>query len=391
MSLKLINKYTKGIYNLFVKLRKNFANNKAKKYIKSIIEYYDAQGGFGYDQYSLNIKRYHPMAEGKYLLALGKLSKASLHSIIDTDELIINSLARLNKYNISLQKEYKCWGLGFSYKAIEEKEPTIVTTAIITNSLIELYLQGKISKEDDLLQGALKWLDDFAYGITCNDNNEKIFIPYYSFSANEIVLNSISLWALVLYKSQIHNILISKHDVKSVARWIASKYITGIGWMDFEAGSKRIDLLHQCYILTSLREILGNEFEEDNCIDAINIFSSFGKFIDKFDAFDKKSAVLTFIKSKHVYLNKIGSYDIVKYAAEARAWSYGELLSFISIEMKRSKQYSRYWQVLANRILEILLKYIPKWISNNRPRDLMHILNGLVSYYVNIGDKNDEC
>lgn len=345
---------------------------KIKLKIFEMLEQYEGLEGKSGDYYYKEII-FHPMACGKYLSILNILYENNLISyafykvrIKKIEKLLVESAIKDGK------KEELKWGLNFSYKTTSAEEPFVITSSIICLGIYENL--RVINKE--MLDLSKSWLENLKEKKIIEQNNNKIIVPKYSPNTEGYATNMIAYWSNLLYK------VTGKVRYKEVLEYVNHLYEPLVGWQ-YEDNNKRVDLLHNFYILNSLFDYLKTEEIEKKTYEIINNYLYMGKIYDKYD-------VITYQEKKQ-FENKLKKYIIKKikddryilvFENEARDWSLGETLVLTSKLMVIGKE-KKYWRKISNIIVEeIFLRYERK--VDYFFRDEMHILHGLVNYLINL-------
>lgn len=272
--------------------------------------------------------RFHPMAEGKYLLALAALKRADCIGQIRHEQWLAAGISRLGLHAIRGFGQGVGFGLNFSYKQAPANEPYLITSAIVLHGLLEnLTLVEDKNRFAELAKTSVQWLQEVPR-ISAPDREDfklPVFSPHNSF----IVYNAVAYWAGALHQASNMDLLSGYLPCQAFADWLWEKFVPGQGW-PYGPESSRFDLLHQCYILNSLL-VLGQAIDmEWQTMQALSQFFVPGYLIDKFDLLAPEEAVAIAANSKGVCARIHPGQAQILHNEPARVWSRGEMLTVMA-------------------------------------------------------------
>lgn len=354
------------------------------------IEMYKFAQGKSSDFYYEEVA-YHPMAEGKYLSCIASMRRSELISTSKHNKLLSDSVKRLTQCLRSLKSDKTLWGLNFKYKHLDRNEYYLITNSIILLGFLSNYVFNDSQKIIGNIQAKLasELLKFEKHEI--KHESQRFYVPAYchfSNNLNDVVYNSIAMWAksLYLYQSMVGK-NVSK-DFNPIANWIISKSHKNYGFPYSESNS-RIDLLHNAYIIYSLLTLSNINSVESIAIKAFSPFMYWDKVIDVIDIKNinnTKTANYNFQSMRYLLDSDSGNlfYFMDK---PARNWSLGEslLATTILASLKNVKQ-TKYWNSMCYYLAKICLERLANInlnLNDNKQvffRDSLHLTHGLLLY-----------
>lgn len=356
-------------------------SNKIKTSIINIINDFDRNNGIGLDHY-YDEPCYHPMAEGKYLSTIALLHKEKIISASDYNSRLKRSVERLETNNFSNNSNHACWGLGFSYKETNKTEPFLITTSIIAKGLLD----NNNDVTHKLLKNTVEWLESYPWRKEIKFKDRLLRLPTFSPNTKILVTNTIAYWTNVLHQASLLNYSSQDSGVKHITQWILNLFVNPIGW-PYTPFNKRVDLLHQCYIINALLDIVTPAEMEGKALKIYNMFYNITHMQDKYDISDKETALKLSTKANRCSIYPTETCWIIKYDSEARLWSYGELLVTLS-RMANDGKNKSYWFYMAKKIGKIVIDKYPlvdyqmETEYKSRVRDTTHLIHGLCNLLI---------
>lgn len=332
------------------------------------LEAYWAHPAHGADAYCSETL-YHPMAEAKYLMVLQILYETNLLSGSRFELLVSQACERLAESAIpQTPGDGSLWGLGFVFREQATNEPYLITSALVTHAL-ELCLKSQAQCDtstpllDSALQGLASWFSTYTIPI-----GGALDFPVYSPGIREPVLNSATYAASILLAFD------KQHKASAVLDWVVNSRVNDVGWL-YAPNNFVIDLLHQCYILNSLRNYLAPNSIERFSAETLSLFLSMDNVSDsvKLVSSDQASPNDPFIK-------RVGNHKIQAPSKKARLWSLGEAL-VLCTWLTTNGQNQKAWRKLSLHFGELVVRDLNDNSRNegNYPRHIMHALHGLAS------------
>lgn len=351
------------------------------------IEMYKFTQGNSSDFYHEEVV-YHPMAEGKYLSCIASMRRSQLISTSQHNKLLSDSVKRLTQCLQSSKSDKTLWGLNFKYKHLDRNEYYVITNSIILLGLLSNYVftdsQEIISNIQAKLASELLNFDNHEI----KHESQKFYVPAFSNNLNNIVYNSIAMWAKSLYLYQFIADKDTSKDFHPIGNWIISKSHKNYGFPYSESNS-RIDLLHNAYIIYSLLTLSSINSVESIAIKALSPFMYWDKVIDVIDLKNinnAKTANYNFQSMRYVLDSDSGNlfYFMDK---PARNWSLGESL-LVSTLLASSKNVKNpeYWNSMCYYLAKICLERLANINLNLNDskqvffRDSLHLTHGLLLY-----------
>ncbi|MDT9235077.1 tetratricopeptide repeat protein [Limnospira sp. PMC 917.15] len=351
------------------------------------IEMYKLTQGNSSDFYHEEVV-YHPMAEGKYLSCIASMRRSQLISTSQHNKLLADSVKRLTQCLQSSKSDKTLWGLNFKYKHLDQNEYYVITNSIILLGLLSNYVftDSQVIISNIQAKLALELLNFDQHEI--KHESQKFYVPAYCNNLNDIVYNSIAMWAKSLYLYQfIADKDISK-DFHPIGNWIISKSHKNYGFPYSESNS-RIDLLHNAYIIYSLLTLSSINSVESIAIKALSPFMYWDKLIDVIDIKNINSAKTTNYNFKSMrYVLDSDSGNLFYFMDKpARNWSLGEslLVSTLLASSKNAKK-PEYWNSMCYYLANICLERLANINLNLNDskqvffRDSLHLTHGLLLY-----------
>ncbi len=355
-----------------------YSANHFNSIIKNSLLDYESNHGVGVDAY-FNEKQYHPMADGKYLQTLAVLKSTQLISMSHFQQRSFDACARIAK-NVLKSSEGITWGLGFSWRNLSDKEPYLITSAIVSRGLLDCHYQGLASELlGNILRLAGAGLRTWVRELSIPVNDEHIALPAYSPNIREPIYNA-AVYALGTLKliDASEGVLPSSTDRLDVMEWIRLRRIAGLGW-PYSPYSPLVDLLHQCYILNSLADVFGTQSVEKECAEMLGQFAGPCCFADAIRLVMNKDE----LSNNHniPWLRSLGDFQLEILPKPARLWSLGELLVLLS-RLGMEGVHSEAWVRQARQVAEMIISRLSAEddVEALYPRHVMHAVHGLASY-----------
>jgi tetratricopeptide (TPR) repeat protein len=353
------------------------------------IEMYEFTQGNSSDFYHEEVV-YHPMAEGKYLSCIASMRRSQLISTSQHNKLLADSVKRLTQcLKSSKSKSDKTlWGLNFKYKHLDENEYYVITNSIILLGLLSNYVFTDSQEIISNIQAKLasELLNFEKHEI--KHESHKFYVPTFSKNLNDIVYNSIAMWAKSLYLYQSIADQNANKDFHPIANWIISKSHKNYGFPYSESNS-RIDLLHNSYIIYSLLTLSSIDWVESIAIKALSPFIYWDKVIDIIDLKNINNAKIANYNFQSMrYLLDSDSGNLFYFMDKpARNWSLGEsLLVATLLASSKNVKNPEYWNSMCYYLAKICLERLANInlsLNDSKQvffRDSLHLTHGLLLY-----------
>lgn len=346
--------------------------SKARASLHQLLALYESSGGRSIDDYDAEV-RVHPMAEGKYLSTLMQLWRAGYVN----DKYVAHNaqtvMERLESLNVARQSDQACWGLGFPFREAPADEPYVITTAIVTQGILELPPE----LGDSLASRALRWLRESAPRTVVQHHGRPIEFLVFSEHIPELITNVALAGAATLHRAG------QLPEKDAIIEWARMQYCHPLGW-PYAQGNNRIDLLHQCYILNALADMNGAASIEDEALRVVGLFASGDGYLDVVSLMPGPPRIEWSAASQYESFMQYGADDwLIRHAARARDWSLGELLVVLSRLVEHGRERAQ-WRVVLRQLLArvpvVLASHIEAAERNQaRFRHSMHLAHGVAS------------
>lgn len=359
----------------------NFAS-KLRETVDDLIRNYISTDGVGPDAYCESVRN-HPMAEGKYLLALGELYRSQLVDPNDLQQQVIGACHRLYDKKISIDGGIG-WGLGFSWRDLPPTEPYLITTAIVLHGLGSLAeLQTPNMQLTRLLHQGLGGLAEWVRKQTAPHPDLSIELPIFSPGIAEPVLNS-AAYALYVLKQYAPDADLRIRTGKMLDA-VANLRTEDIGW-EYSPSARIVDLIHQSYLLNVLFDSDCKRIEQQ-FVELVRLFDSVGGYADKCKILGSKPPEMS---SDVLLLRRVGDLYVDVARKPARLWSLGELLVGMSKVAGKSANRAA-WKRRAHAVAEAILEHCKQPSREAQyPRHAMHAAHGLAAYLAFLREQNRE-
>lgn len=140
---------------------------------------------------------YHAMADGKYLSALAVARRLRLLDEESNRRHVLGAVARLSAHNFVHAAGQACWGLGFPHGHTDEREPFLITSAVVTHGLFD----NESAVEPALLSAAVRWLDEYRWRQPVSVGGVSVQLPQFSPTTSTLVTNAVACWAAAVYRA----------------------------------------------------------------------------------------------------------------------------------------------------------------------------------------------
>lgn len=352
---------------------------QAKNCVETYLDIYRQRQGESTDPYHPE-PLYHPMAEGKYLLTLAALKRAGCLGDIRHEEWLTAAKSRLQAHAIPTGEQGIGFGLNFGYKDAAADEPYLITTSIVLRGLLENLALLDHTKNifGSLPQNCLNWMHNLPK--LKIKHTTLHHVPVFSPHNPKIVFNAVAYWAGTLHLASDMGFSCQDASWREVPRWMWETFVPGHGW-PYEPESTRFDLLHQCYILNSLRALRSATDLEWMAVQTLSWFAIPGGLMDKYDLQSPEEAVSLATKSGSVCAHFGPNQAVIMHDEPARMWSWGEMLAVMATMAAQGKL-SEYWHASMKRSTRWTTDTwhdgtIEESLSTFGFRHLMHLAHGL--------------
>lgn len=307
------------------------------------------------------------MADGLFLSVLSIIRELGL-----LDDSLLSywasmSFNRLWNTKIEIDSSNVAWGLGFSWKNTSSTEPFTITTCLVVQGLKDaIHLIDP--NQNNLLEKSINWLRNPPEIMQLNLDG--ITVAAFSPHMRTIPWNVLAQWSCHLEDDDYRRPLLTS--------LICSRRFKSLGWA-YDNLSKRIDLLHQGYIFSSLQGVIDDNVLSEWKLETFSAFLSSSGWLDKIDIVDESEAKLfrgRSLFSVHPYTD---SKFLVTYPNPARLWSIGESLRNCSLVSHHSDQDIAFRRLCAS-LLDTSFSYLDDSKLSKYPRHMMHLLIGLATY-----------
>lgn len=319
----------------------------AREAIADFMGKYESADGVSGDAYSA-LPNAHAMAEGKYLQTLASLRRSGLIGSADYLRRVTVASNRLVTMAIYRPDLEISWGLGFSWQNCDECEPFLITTAIVVRGLVDVCAADrKISTAllRPAINGLSQWFETLL--VALDSQRSVAMFPVYSPSMALPVANAAAYSASALHVAARSGFLTRlPENVPDVIDHVRDTYLKGIGWI-YMPRNPVVDLVHQCYILSSLLDVFGCESTETAALATLGNF-----WLGEFTA-DRGRWIESLGEGTAVpvgtALRQHSSGWLAIDAVPARLWSLGEM-NVVIARFARMGRFSRYWTDVMRRL-----------------------------------------
>ena len=349
-----------------------------RRSLDECLQRFERSEGISRDAYSPQ-ETYHPMAEAEYLFALRDMVRVQLISDAQYQAKVGDAIRRLQESSVITERDTAAWGLGFAYGGAPPDEPYVITTALIARSLRGRDTQT-VEPAEELHRRALTWLDEQAPRSAVGHRGREIQVPTFSPHTSLLVVNAAAMWAAALGDRED-----VRSDYEAVLDWVLDQYEEDVGWPYTPEGA-RVDLLHQCYILSAIGSARGFASVERRALGTVTSFIQGGYVpIDKFDFLSLDEAMSKIPSASSLWLRPKAASAFVFRPEPARPWSIGALLVTCA-DLERDGHYPGYWQVLGRRIAQEVTTGLDMEALTEKwgLRQLMHVAHGFAALLANL-------
>jgi hypothetical protein len=351
-------------------------SNDVRSVVFQLLDEYEAAGGRGADDYAAE-PLLHPMAEGKHLLTLATLRRAGLIGAVDLRRRAQAGLERLRATSLARPRGGVAWGLGFPFRTAPADEPYVITSAIVTAGLAALFGEVKgaqLSATEELLAGALRWL---TAGVP-RTRRDGHWVPVYSPTLRFPVNNVTAYWSGVVTDCQRLSVPVPRPtcDPQKAASAVLDRWSAAIGWR-YDDTSRRVDLLHTCYIGAGLIRALPAESERIDrlLLSAVSQFRGPDGWYDRFDAEPFEELLARPAAWRDRTVRVLGAVAQVGFDRPARAWSVGEML-VLAAERSAAPVVGPVWEA---HLRPLWTMAVHEHVPAPSFRHSMHLAHGLAS------------
>ena len=328
-----------------------------------LLETHHDAHGYGPDPYNAT-PIVHPMAEGKYLSALGLLHRAGLLSSSHFENRAAASLDRLSETALH-DETGTAWGLGFIWDEHTEHTPFLITTGIVVDGILDaLEIWPDNETALALKAAAERWLSSAARLSQVAMPGGEILVPDFRPGMNAPITNAIAYWAGVMTRLG--------RDMSAEVEWCETQFVVDAGW-PYRSESARFDLLHACYIARAFRK--PSTRSEANLAHAVSQFEDRQGFCDKFDYLAEVDAIEYSGRATQMAVRLGAQGSRVWHRDPARAWSLGELL-VVCGDREDDSTYGPYWKGVRARVVANAISCAE---VETFPRHAMHLAHGLAA------------
>lgn len=321
------------------------------------------------------------MADAKYLLAVMSMVRSELVPHPVGVKLALSVARRLNSSGIQ-ENGGMGWGLGFPWGSADSSMTYTITTSLVAHStIVAAQTLGPLCPSEclTLLDQAHRWLSKVDRVTTDGPHTRSVHLPIFSSHKRIAITNVVSYWlgALVLAGRQIGGTQeLSQAEVVATSDWIFESYIPSIGW-PYSPDQRRIDLLHQCYVINGLSLVEPSARLEQVAIQTLALFWDGGRVRDKIDIAPQDEALETRSRAGSTSLQIRENHSLILHSEPARNWSIGELATVIA-NMARQGRYRRHWTISSRRFIPFSCSALEVELSKNAsgPRHAMHLAHG---------------
>lgn len=345
-----------------------------KQHAIRLVDQYHAADGRGFDAYWNDVS-FHPMAEAKYLCALATLFESGVISELSFSTKAAAGCDRLEKAHLRIFGDGFAWGLNFPYQGLSEREPFLITTALVVEALGRVTRAENISEKAlDLYESGMRALRHWSNHWLVSHRETDDCFPQYSEHIREPIVNAAAYAYGVLVKAP-GSTERQVQEARQGLNNIAALRLPGIGWT-YSPSSGIVDLIHQGYIINSFPPA-----EHDTitwCEELISLFDSGLGYLDVCTVMGRSRSAQS--ERELPILRSAGDVVIRVERRKARLWSLGELLVCVAAQMRhiQDEREMLRWKATANRVTQCILERLSDGEAESfYVRHSMHALHGV--------------
>jgi len=346
--------------------------------IEAVVSAHAKCCGVSADAY-LSTSIHHPMAESKYLRTLSCIRMMNLMSASKYDAEATKAINRLRRSVSPAAKTGSAWGLRFAYKNTSKDEPYLITTAQIVTALIEAAdLLCQPQEASELARSGLLWLIEGIERRETVFGERRLSVPIYSPGTERVVINAVAAWVEVLQRASDAGIIDGFEDeIGSVADWVDSQWLPGIGWT-YGPDSNVVDLLHQTYIIDAMTCVRGKGTQSNRLFEIMTAFRTDRRYLDTSKVYQYSSYSPDANTFRSRRFNIHGDYVQIFSAADARPWSIGGLLGSLADAWSAAGPDDEFWRSALSAANEQAVQLAHSMLNEKfHLRDLTHLSEGL--------------
>lgn len=369
-----------------------------RDYLRELVADFERNDGKSLDEY-WSEEIYHPMAEGKYLLAISSMYRSQLLSEKEFGRKVESACGRLEICHRESGRQVMGFGLGFPYKESGADDAFLITNCIVLHGLVEVHELCQSERAERLIEALYEWIrtvekKDAGVVASPESLNETALsdgysspalVPCFSEQHPALVANAVAYWIYIVNRGfqegwiSENSFGLDGRELDRALAWVDSHWVDGFGWR-YTLESDRIDLVHQCYIANGT--FCMNRCLEMKVLGVLTNFVESARILDKLDVMSRRDGMVAMGKSSQVSVRFNSDRAYVTYDASARDWSVGEGLTTVS-RFFRNGTAKQSWKALRFRFIrQIQLLRDEEARARKKKRDLrgsMHLAHGLAS------------
>ncbi len=318
--------------------------NRVRAEATRLLDEFEAAGGSSPDPYRAE-PVFHAMAAGKYLGAMAALVRTGLLSPTKAAARAAPVLGRLGAARLDNPGGGgAAWGLGFEWGERPADEPYLVTSAVVARGLAEWRAAlGDATQDAGLADAALEGIASWVrrWQAPCSDGGS---LPAYSRSLRLPVYNAAALAQAVLLDFLPEARAAAAEGLHAIWR----RREPGLGWC-YDDRNGTIDLVHQAYLLRSMRAIVAEPEWSAEALTVMGHFEGVGEWRDALFLGDEPPAA-----ADARWARRHGRRWLLAGEKRARLWSLGESLATLAPRPGASA--TRGWDVRLAALADNLLR-----------------------------------
>jgi hypothetical protein len=364
--------------------------------------------GFGFDPYYEDSPLDHPMAYGLYATAFTKLYRATRKN-----EYLDYAISCLNKLEeLSSKTGSMCWGMPYPWQGYPAFHPYTITTAIIGESVLEIYRITKKKLHRDILHSLCSWLID---ELDWTSLDKKIACPQYAPGWPTLANNVASKTGALLFRAG--NLLLNYRFRlwgEKALRYVRMQqtpegyWVYGTAGVDSSQADRIVDSTHFAYTIEGLidsarplPEFITKYLKPSESVDeGLRFYTGHllknGRILEKCEVMGKEEIEEMHARSVKSRDWRIEPLDenrfLVFFPGEVRLWGYGAALEVLA------KAYIKNWDTFMvwTEVFQYVRAHLVKkdghfrYKSNDGKiyvRHEAHIINGLTSMLLKLGEE----